>query len=245
MILIIAACPPFAIAVEVVFLAVFSAWYIAWNLSKTRSRLRSAAALVLAVLLVVLSISEFQHRQMPTIMGPSCDHLVVIGDSISAGLDPRFGAWPTVMQQRTGIPVRNLARVGATTADGVDMASAVMANDRVILIEIGGNDPIAGLSSASFERSLEAILSRMAERERTVVMFELPLLPQHIDYGRIQRRLAAKYDVWLIPKRYFVGVMSGSEATSDGLHLRPEGTYRMADLVSHALAPVLKPLGGH
>jgi len=36
-----------------------------------------------------------------------------------------------------------------------------------------------------------------------VVMFELPLFPHMIAYGRIQRGLAAKYEVWLIPKRFF------------------------------------------
>jgi lysophospholipase L1-like esterase len=70
-------------------------------------------------------------------------------------------------------------------------------------------------------------------------MFELPLLPNVIQYGQIQRRLAANYGVWLIPKRYFVGVISGANATSDGLHLSETGTRRMAALVAGVLSPVL------
>jgi hypothetical protein len=71
-------------------------------------------------------------------------------------------------------------------------------------------------------------------------MFELPLLPDRIAYGRIQRRLALKYDVWLIPKRYFTAVIAGPDATSDGLHLTDVGDRRMAVLVTRVLSPVLK-----
>jgi acyl-CoA thioesterase I len=71
-------------------------------------------------------------------------------------------------------------------------------------------------------------------------MFELPLLPDRIAYGRIQRRLALKYGVSLIPKRYFTDVIAGREATSDGLHLTYLGADRMAAVVAQVLLPVLK-----
>jgi lysophospholipase L1-like esterase len=76
-------------------------------------------------------------------------------------------------------------------------------------------------------------------------MFELPLFPHKIAYGQIQRRLAAKYGIWLIPKRCFIDVISGPNATLDGLHLSDAGAHRMAALVAHILSPVLKapPLG--
>src|SRR5260370_32740782 len=75
---------------------------------------------------------------------------------------------------------------------------------------------------------------------RTMVMFELRLLPQKIAYGQIQRRLAEKYGVWLIPKRCFVEAIGGANATSDGLHLSESGAHRMAMLVAQVLSPVLK-----
>ena len=120
------------------------------------------------------------------------------------------------------------------------MAAKVAPEDLVILIEIGGNDLIAGMPSRQFGRSLEAILQKVTAPGRTVVMFELPLLPNRIACGQIQRRLAKKYGVWLIPKRYFTCVIGGANATSDGLHLLPEGTRRMATLVAQVLAPVLR-----
>ena len=195
---------------------------------------------VLLVVLPALAAMELRHRRMPAVEGEPSDHLVVIGDSISAGLDARVAPWPVIMERATGVQVRNLSRPGATMTDGLALADGVTHEDHLILIELGGNDLIAGGPSDVFARGLEALLAKLAASGRTVVMFELPLLPFRIAYGQIQRRLAAKYGVPLIPKRYFTGVIAGKDATLDGLHLTDAGARRMALVVAQALSPVLR-----
>jgi hypothetical protein len=118
------------------------------------------------------------------------------------------------MEEALGVPVKNLSSAGAFTTDGLRMAAKIAPEDQVILIEIGGDDLIAGAPSVQFATSPEAILNKVAVPGRTVVMFELPLLPDRIAYGQVQRRLAKKYGVWLIPKRYFVSVIGGANATA-------------------------------
>jgi len=120
------------------------------------------------------------------------------------------------------------------------MAENVTAEDHVVLIEIGGNDLLEGVPSEEFGKALDALLSKVSAPGRTVVMFELPLFPHMVAYGRIQRGLAAEYGVWLIPKRFFAEVIGGANATLDGLHLSDEGTRRMAALIAQALSPGLK-----
>jgi acyl-CoA thioesterase I len=240
--LILMACPPFSWTVDAIFLAAFTLWFAVvnqWlNWPGTGWRPWSAAALL--ILLLMLTASELLHRRMPAIVGAPSDHLVVIGDSISSGIDPRVPAWPVVMQQLTNVAVKNLSRPGAQTAEAQDMAATVTPDDRVVLIEIGGNDLLGGVPSVEFEKNLDATLSKLAMPGRTTVMFELPLLPHRIAYGRIQRQLSAKYGVWLIPKRCFIQVIGGANATSDGLHLSDSGARRMAILVATVLSPVLK-----
>jgi acyl-CoA thioesterase-1 len=241
--IIVMACPPFPWAVDMIFLAVFALWFLASNRNRsgqTGVRLRRAAAAALLILLLVLPALEFSHRVMPVIRGKPSDHLVIIGDSISSGVDSRVTAWPAVLQQMIHVPVKSLARPGAQTVEGLEMAERVEPDDRLVLIEIGGNDLLTGVPSNQFEHSLEALLSRLTSPGRVVVMFELPLLPHKIAYGQIQRRLATKYGVSLIPKRYFIDVLSGANATSDGLHLSGVGTRRMAELVARVLGYVLK-----
>jgi acyl-CoA thioesterase I len=239
--LMVMASPPFSWAVDVMFLAMFSLWFIASNVTKPSwARLQVCAAIVLFLSVLALNASELAHRGMPLIAGTPSDNLVVIGDSISAGMDVHSPAWPTVFGQMTGIPVKNLARSGAGVVEGRAMAAQITPGDHLVLIEIGGNDLLSGVSSAEFGRNLELLLSKLATPGRTMVMFELPLLPNAIAYGRIQRRLASKYGAWLIPKHYFVEVLGGANATLDGLHLSQDGARQMALLVARVLSPVLK-----
>jgi hypothetical protein len=90
------------------------------------------------MLVIVVSSVEFRHRREPKIVGFRSDHMVVIGDSISAGRDEHIPSWPTMMQEITGVPVRNLARPGADLAEGLTMATELSPNDHVVLFALGG-----------------------------------------------------------------------------------------------------------
>jgi acyl-CoA thioesterase-1 len=243
LLLMVMASPPFPRVVDIGFLGAFVLWFgTELRIARTpvSATWRVATAAILAGLLLVLSATELRHRYPPTITGAPTDHLVVIGDSISAGIDLRVQSWPTVMQQMTGVPVKNLALPGADSLEALTAAAKLKLEDRVVLIEIGGNDLLSGVPSKEFARRLEAILGSVTSPNRVVVMFELPLLPHWISYGQAQRRLASKYGVFLIPKRDFAAVISGRSATLDGLHLSDLGAHRMAELVARILSPVLK-----
>jgi acyl-CoA thioesterase-1 len=79
-------------------------------------------------------------------------------------------------------------------------------------------------------------------RAFVVMMLELPLPPLYNRFGEIQRRLARRYEVVLIPKRYFASVLIGEEATLDGLHLSPAGHKKMAELVWERVSGFVKPM---
>jgi len=240
---VIMSSPPLAWSIDALFGAAFLAWLVSANRRKQKRawrRFYTAALVSLFLLLLIIPITEFTHRTLPTIRGEKSDHIVVIGDSISAGIGIRVRPWPDVIQEITATKVTNLSKPGATMVDGLAMADRVTQQDRLVLIELGGNDLISGEPSEDFERSLEGVLATLVSPKRTKVMFELPLLPEMVTYGRVQRRLARRYGVWLIPKRCLTAVISGNEATSDGLHLTNVGTHRMAFLVAQVLSPVLK-----
>jgi len=144
-----------------------------------------------------------------------------------------FGAWLILSKKRsTG---KTLAGVRGGVGAGLFMLLLVLS-----LLEFARRTMplITGVPSDHLV-VIDATLSKLAAPGRTVVMFELPLLPHKIAYGQIQRRLATKYGVFLIPKRYFADAISGADATSDGLHLSNLGARRMASLVENALSHVL------
>lgn len=248
LIFIVMACPPFPQVIDLVFVAVFVLWFVTSNRasqSQTSIGLQRVSAVVLTTLVFVLTGIEFSQRRMPRITSSTSDHLVVIGDSISSGIDPRIKAWPLVLQQRCGVDVRNLARPGAQVSEGLLIARGLTNDDHLVLIEIGGNDLLMGVSSDEYGKSLDALLSKVAAPNRTVIMFELPLFPNKIAYGQIQRRLSAKYRVSLIPKRYFAQVIGDANATTDGLHLSASGAQRMTSVVAQALSPLLPSCESH
>jgi acyl-CoA thioesterase I len=238
------ACPPVSWWVATFFLAAFFVWQIAsaWTRpGPLRIRLRFAATAVLVVLLLVVPISEFLHRRLPLVKGKAADHLVIIGDSISSGIDSHTPAWPIFFQRQTTVTVQNQSSPGIGAVDARAIAARVKPQDTLILVEIGGNDLLSDMPSAEFGLALDSLLSSLSGPGRTLVMFEIPLLPHKIGFGRAQRRLSAKYGVFLIPKHCFTEVLNGADATSDGLHLSESGGRRMAALVAQVLSPVLKP----
>ena len=101
----------------------------------------------------------------------------------------------------------------------------------VVVVEIGGNDILGTTTVAQFERDLDALLTFLTANDRQIVMFELPLPPFFLEYGRVQRRMAAKHRVGLIPKRLFLSVIADRQATLDTIHLSQSGHRRMADCV--------------
>jgi acyl-CoA thioesterase I len=242
------ACPPLPYWLDGLFVGAFVLWLVVSIPPRivatapkppapARRRLRLAATTALTLLTLLLPALELPHRRRPTFSGPQADHLVVIGDSISAGIG-RDEPWPHILQSASGIPVKNLSQAGAFAADALAKTAQLTPADTLVLIEIGGNDLLSDTPSATFETNLDKLLSDVAPN-RTVIMFELPLLPHRIAFGQIQRRVAAKYHIQLIPKRYFVQALRAG--TSDGLHLSPTSAQYMADMVDSLLKPLLSP----
>ncbi len=212
--------------------------FLLWLFTPNHAKVLSIAVTAsLIVLTVTIAGGEFSHRRLPSITGVRDNHLVIVGDSLSSGLG-EAKPWPVILAETTGIGVKNLARAGAGVVEARTMAAQISSDDHVVLLEIGGNDLLAGLPSDKFAAGLEELLIKMCSPQRTVVMFELPLIPSKIGYGQVQRRLAKKYHVWLIPKRFLADVLK-EDTTSDGLHLSQSGASRMAAFVASALSGVL------
>jgi acyl-CoA thioesterase-1 len=102
-------------------------------------------------------------------------------------------------------------------------------NAGLILVEIGGNDVLGTTTAVKFEADLDRLLATLVQFSSDLVMFELPLPPLHNEFGRIQRELARKHSVKLVPKRILAAVLSESGVTIDSLHLSPQGHQRLAE----------------
>lgn len=164
----------------------------------------------------------------------------VIGDSLSAGIaSEQERLWPNLLASEWQVPVRNHAQAGATTASAFRQAEEIECDDCLVLIEIGGNDLLSNRDSRETEVDLDRLLVRLSGSRRTLVMFELPVppIPGAYDFARLQRRLAHRHGVRLIPRRDLANVLFSAGATMDGLHLSIDGQRAVADLVLRRLRP--------
>jgi len=240
MLLVLLSATPVPWVLEGLFYTAWTAWLVAENSAHFRHRVayaRVGLALSAGCLLAV----EFPHVLMPTLRPMPVAQMIVIGDSISVGLGHNITPWPQVFADKYNIPVTNLAMVGATTVDALKEADRVTAGPAFIVVEIGGNDVLLGSSVEQYAAGLDSLLAKLCNPAHNVIMLELPLPPFYGEFGRAQRRLAAKYHVPMIPKRCFAAVLARPGACDDGLHLSAAGADGFADMIYRAVGDVLPP----
>lgn len=191
---------------------------------------------------VLAAAIEIPYHQMPT-LSPAPDRTVtIIGDSVTAGVggDETSETWPTILAREHELQVQDISHMGETAASALTRLKSNAITSSVIVVEIGGNDVLGSTTSAQFARDMDALLLHLSTPERQVVMFELPLPPFFHEFGRVQRSVAAKYDVKLVPKRVFLSVIAGTHSTMDSIHLSQSGHQFMANTVWNLLQPAFR-----
>lgn len=209
---------------------------IVWKLTRLRSTTASLwphyRVLVPPALLAAPLVFEFSHQDWSPPQLGVVERLCVIADSVTAGLNENETTWPQLLADRGKIEVVDASQPGATLHSAIQQAELIGDRKGLVLLEIGGNDLLEKLPTDRFEDDLQRLLGTVSSRPgRKVVMFELPLPPGSARYGAIQRRLAARYDITLIPKRKLIGLLTSHGATVDSIHLSPRGHAAMCDLV--------------
>ena len=187
----------------------------------------------LASALVVIAVASEIPYHLRRSTEPTPSRVFVIGDSLSSGGFGERTPWPEILARHLRVPVTNLALPSDNAAmalqNQIPQLPVPGSRNECALIEIGGNDILEGVPPDAFAAALNAILSRAgAEGRRRVVLLELPLLPGRWEYGAIQRRLAAKHNALLVPKRILARVLLGEGNTSDGIHLQQQGHDALA-----------------
>jgi len=199
---------------------------------------RYGAPILLLVFSLIAGLVEFPHHIKPNISIDHANKIIVVGDSISAGIGNESDLWPTILQNKFGIEVVNLSEPGAKVTDAAKTVSRLEneeKEDNILILEIGGNDILGKTEIDTFEMSLDRTFSHASDCSDTVIVLELPLPPFCNGYGTIQRKLASKYKAHMIPKRYFSGIIGRRDATVDGLHLSPIGHQLFADMMLEML----------
>lgn len=180
--------------------------------------------------------------------------LVVYGDSLSAGYGlPQDQGWVALLADRLrrekfAYRVVNASVSGETTVGGAKRMEAVLAQHRpaIVVIELGGNDGLRGLSLAATRQNLEAMIraARKSGAKPLVVGMQLPPNYGAAYVGKFQalfEDVARQEKVALVP---FMLAGFGEKRElfqADGIHPTAAAQPLMLDNIWPVLRPLLAP----
>ena len=187
---------------------------------------------------------------------PARPKVVALGDSLTAGLGlVESQAYPVVLQKKLdtegyAFDVVNAGVSGDTTAGGLRRLDWSLEGDvRVLILALGANDGLRGLSVAEMKQNLQTIIERAKGRGIVVILAGMEAPPNFgqeyaVAFRQAFRDVALKERVIFIPF-LLAGVAGHSTLNqSDGIHPNPEGAAKVADTVWTVLRPVLDQMTG-
>lgn len=174
--------------------------------------------------------------------------ILVLGDSISAAYGiPRESGWVNLFQQRLDAhypdkyQVVNASVSGDTTAGGLQRLPVLLKehSPQQVIVELGGNDGLRGMSLKQMEDNLESIvtLSRAQGAEVLMLTIELPASYGVFFNRRFQQvfdRVHTRLDVPRVPLGFDL-LNDRNLVQNDGIHPTAEAQLILVDAVWTAL----------
>jgi acyl-CoA thioesterase-1 len=187
----------------------------------------------------------------PAPAAASKPRIVFLGDSLTAGLG--LGSeqgYPALIAKRLvaegfDYEVVNAGVSGDTSAGGLRRLEWSLEGDvRILVVALGANDGLRGLSPAELKKNLEAVIARATAAGVTVILAGMEAPPNFgADYTRqfrdVYGDLAAAHRVRLLP--FLLQGVAGEPALNqaDGIHPNARGAQMVAELVWAELKPLL------
>ncbi|MCY1274218.1 Esterase TesA precursor [compost metagenome] len=177
--------------------------------------------------------------------------LLVVGDSISAGLGLDTGAgWVSLLEKRLeeqGFDYRvvNASISGDTSAGGLARLPQLLAQEQpeLVVIELGGNDGLRGMAPIQLQRNLAGMVSQSKQAGAKVLLLGMRLPPNYGErytqaFARVFEQVAEEQEVPLVP--FFLEGVGGDPRMmqADGIHPAANAQPRLLE----NLWPTLKPL---
>ncbi|MCE1186997.1 MAG: arylesterase [Rhodocyclales bacterium] len=179
--------------------------------------------------------------------------VLVWGDSLSAGFGLARGqGWVWLLEQKLAStkPTQNVVNgsvSGETTAGGLTRLPAALATHKpdVVILELGANDGLRGLSPQTMEKNLESMVDASQKAGARVLLVGMRMPPNYgPDYTRRYEEafagLARRRKLAFVPF-LMEGFADKPELfQQDGIHPAPQAQGIMLDTVLKGLKPLLR-----
>ena len=171
--------------------------------------------------------------------------ILCLGDSLTAGYGVQEDeAWPALLQkqlnnQHTNSKVINAGTSGATSAGGLrKLPWLFKKNVDVLIIALGANDGLRGLSTDVLEENLQKIITSAKKKNPSIrIILTGMKMPPNMgkeyttNFEALYPRLAKKNNIELLP--FMLEGVAGHPKMNlaDGIHPNPEGHKIIANLI--------------
>ncbi|EMI5490288.1 multifunctional acyl-CoA thioesterase I/protease I/lysophospholipase L1 [Providencia stuartii] len=180
--------------------------------------------------------------------------LLILGDSLSAGYRlPAEQAWASLLAERwqklsPPIAVVNGSISGNTSAQGLERLPALLEQHKPdwVLIELGANDGLQGLSVEQMENTLQQIIQQITQTGAKPLLMQIRIPPNYgkrytSSFEKVYSTLAEKNAIPLLPF-YMEEIITRPEwIQQDGIHPTVEAQPTIADFMETQLKPYLVP----
>ncbi len=195
---------------------------------------------------IILVVAAFTAQASPALARPMT--IVAFGDSLVAGLGlPQEQAFPArleaaLRERGHDVTILNAGVSGDTSAAGLARLDwSVPDGIDGVIVELGANDMLRGIDPQQTRQNIDAILSRLKERDIPVLLAGMRASPNlgaeyASRFDSIFPDLAARHDAALYPF-FLEGVAAQSSLNQpDGMHPNPQGV----DTIVANFVPVME-----
>ncbi len=156
-----------------------------------------------------------------------------------------------LLEERLGddAQVINASISGETTSGGLQRFTDLLGQREpdIVLIELGGNDGLRGLSPNQMQANLASMIEQSQDAGAQVLLLGIDIPP---NYGQAYRdaftgvfhSLAEEYDVSLVPFLLEDIALNEALMQSDGIHPTADAQPIILDNVWPELEPLIEPL---
>jgi acyl-CoA thioesterase-1 len=185
-------------------------------------------------------------------LSASASTILIVGDSLSAAYGmPLEQGWVRLLQQRLATDhypytIVNASISGDTTANALNRLPQAMTRHQpvIVVLELGGNDGLRGLSLAAMKRNLAAMIQTARQHEAEVLLIGVQLPPNYgprytQQFHAVYHELAQEYALALLPS-LVDGVGTRTELMQeDGIHPNSKAQPLIVTRVWQQLRPLI------
>jgi acyl-CoA thioesterase-1 len=178
--------------------------------------------------------------------------ILVLGDSLSAAYQiPPEDSWVKLLENKLKsshpqATVINSSIVGDTTANGLQRLPSLLEkyHPQILILELGGNDGLRGLSVESIKANLDAMITQSLQANVKVLLVAIKLPPNYgpkytKDFYEIYGQLQNKHHISLVPFFLENVVHSPKLMFEDHIHPTSEAQPILLDNIWPHLSPLL------